>query len=382
MRTATPGRTAQAGFTIVEMLVAVALSMAMTLAISMILVRHDGERRSLSSNNDAQLNGHYLSYLIDRAVRSAGSGFIQGWNINLGCAVQAARNGQQILPRPAGFPAPFGAVSGTWRLAPVVVHAGAGEGGSDVLAIAVGTSGMAEAASRVLPGSAGAATVSVATTVGFRGNDLVLLAESGQRCMVQQVAAPFTGGATQPLAMGGTYAAGTINGQDLADYTGAANLTLLGNASDNPPQFQFLGIGAQSRLYSYDILRMDGSDTPRPIADGVVDLRVRYGVDTDGDNVIDAWVLPSAAGYAASDLLDGSDAARDRLMTIRALRIGLIVRADRIEKTAVSPETLTLFDDLGSGLAYQRTLSADEQRMRYRTLDFTVPLRNVIHQKN
>jgi type IV pilus assembly protein PilW len=42
----------------------------------------------------------------------------------------------------------------------------------------------------------------------------------------------------------------------------------------------------------------------------------------------------------------------------------------------VQASTRTLFADLGAGLAYTRTLTSDEQNLRYSTVDFTVPLRN------
>jgi type IV pilus assembly protein PilW len=50
------------------------------------------------------------------------------------------------------------------------------------------------------------------------------------------------------------------------------------------------------------------------------------------------------------------------------------------EKTAVSPATLTLFADLGSPLSRSHTLSSSDQLMRWRTVEFTVPLRNAMIQ--
>jgi type IV pilus assembly protein PilW len=48
------------------------------------------------------------------------------------------------------------------------------------------------------------------------------------------------------------------------------------------------------------------------------------------------------------------------------------------ERDPVAPGTLTLFDDLGGPLTATRTLSTAERQLRWRTLEFTVPLRNVM----
>lgn len=375
-----PGRRIDEGFSIIELLVALAIGMALTVAITLVMMRHEGSRRSLTSSNDSQVNANFLGYVLDRSLRSAGTGFAQGWNSTYGCLLHAARSGTQILPRPSSFPAPFAAVGTQVRLAPLIIHAGAGSGNSDVLAVAAGTAGFGESASRVQPGSATASSLNIPTTVGLRGNDLVLVAEQGQNCMVQQLANPFVGGATQTVNMGGVYAAGTIGATQLIDYSGAATLNQLGNTVGNPPQFQLIGLGDSGTLFAYDLLRLTGTDTPQPLANGVADLQALYWVDTNNDRRADTWVSPTTPGWTAANLQDGSAASRDRLLNILAVRIGLILRDDKIERENVSPASFTLFEDLPSGVRHTRALSADEQRMRHRLLELTIPLRNTITQ--
>ena len=58
--------------------------------------------------------------------------------------------------------------------------------------------------------------------MGLRGNDLVLVAEDGVGCVVQQVDGPFVGGANQLLSFGGTYAKSEIDSVQLASF-GAGN---------------------------------------------------------------------------------------------------------------------------------------------------------------
>jgi type IV pilus assembly protein PilW len=129
---------------------------------------------------------------------------------------------------------------------------------------------------------------------------------------------------------------------------------------------------------SYDALRVDGSDSVTPIADSVVDLRALYGVDSTGDGRIDEWVSPAAAPFDAATLQNGSEDSRRALASIQAVRVGVVLRSAAAERSAVAPATLAMFGDLAEPLRYSRSLSPAEQLLRHRTVEFTVPLRNVM----
>lgn len=373
------------GMTLIELMVALVIGLTLTLAMTMITVRYESGKRVLGTANDMSANGNFISYELDRQLRSAGSGFVQGWTDNLGCVLRVSRGGQQILPRLAPFPAPFAALPQQWRLAPVLVFPGAGNGGSDVLAIATGASGLAETVSTVQPTSTTATSLRVPNTVGMRGNDLLLVAEQGTGCMMQEVAAPFVGGANQQLNLGGTYASAVIDGLAMVGFatTGSATMAVLGNVVDNRPLFQLLGLNADSALVAYDLLQLGEQDAVQVMADGVADMRVLYGIDSNtADNVytVNQWVSPADdPNFGPAALTAGTAAAQARLMSIMAVRVGLVLRSDRIEKAGeeVAPEKLLLFSSTPA-LQREVKLSADQQRQRHRTIEFTVPLRNVM----
>ncbi len=368
------------GFSMVELLVSVVIGMALVLALTTIMIRHDGGKRTMISSNDLSLTSGFVSYALDNELRSAGSGFTQNWRDSYGCLLRVARGGAQILPRGGAFPDPFAAVPQQVRLAPLLIHAGAGTGGSDVLAVATGASGLGETPIRVQSGSTTDTDLRVTSTVGLRGNDLVLLAEDGTGCMLQQVAAPFTGGADQLLTFGGDYAKADIDALQLRSFGGLrlAYVSLLGNTVGNPPMFRLFGIGANELLFSYDLLRLDGNDAAQPVAAGVADLRARYGVDTDNDGVVDTWVAPTDAGYTAAELSADTLAAKQQLLRIMEVRVGLVLHSDRIEREDVAPAALTLFPDLAGALQHTYNVAAGDRRQRFRTVEFTVPLRNVM----
>ena len=378
-RRASPARRS-AGFTLVELLVAVAISLVLTLAITLMLVRYEGTRRTLTATNDSSIGGAYVAYLLDRSVRSAGSGFTQSWRDSFGCQLLVARSGTTTLPRSNAFPSPFASVPQTVRLAPVVVHAGIGTGGSDVLAVQTGASALAETGLRVRTASATASQLRVPTTVGMRGGDLAFVFQNNTECLLQQVSSGYVGGVSDLLTFGGTYATaqqGTTRLQDMGATT-PAFVAPIGNTTGNLPLFQLIGIGSNATLVTHDMLQLDGTDSVAAVADGVDDLRALYGVDTNDDGRIDSWQSPATAPWDAASLLNGSATARTNLSRIIALRIGFLVRTSSPERSAVSPSSLTLFSDLGSTLQVSRTLTSAEQLLRWRTVEVTVPLRNVL----
>jgi type IV pilus assembly protein PilW len=167
------------------------------------------------------------------------------------------------------------------------------------------------------------------------------------------------------------------------------------------------GVGDDSTLFTYDLLRMAGNvPTPTPLADGVVEMRALYGIDatlpapipmdtTNSTPVpngrISAWVDPGSAvsGYTLAQLTSGSLAAQQQLRRIVAIRVGLILRTSLQERDyeryygsapgSAPNTTLTLFGDLPAALQQTRTIVGTDNLYRYRTFEFTVPLRNALY---
>ena len=66
-------RTSQRGMTLVELLVAMAMGLAVTLVVSTLLVAGENHKRTTTSTNDADQTGAYAFHALDRAIRGAGS---------------------------------------------------------------------------------------------------------------------------------------------------------------------------------------------------------------------------------------------------------------------------------------------------------------------
>lgn len=363
------------GFTLVELLVAVVIALSLTLALTKVMVNFETGKQALGGRNDLSLGSAFLSYELDRDLRSAGSGFMQTPTA-IGCLLRASLNNTQLLPAMVAFPAPFTAVPTQRRLLPVLVYPGIGSGGSDILAISTGASGASESSISGQLASATTSSIRVQNTVGLRADDLILVSDATLGCMVQQVNSTLVGGASQQLDFAGTYSAPTIDGLALTSFTVNETPTVLslGNVTGNRPMLQLFGIDTNSNLVSYDLLNLNGNRNVQPLANGVLDLRVRYGVDTDSNGTVDTWVAPGAGAFTEAALTDGTTDPR----TIMSVRVSAIVRGDTIEKNTVSPATLTMFSSLPAALQVERTLSASELQMRLRVVEFTVPLRNVM----
>lgn len=390
-----PRPAAQRGMTLIELMVALAVGLLLTLAVVGLLTFTNTSRRRTQDVNDINQIGAYAQLTLDKWLRSAGSGFAQSADYSYGCRLHAAKDGAQILPRTTALPAPFDQVttgtSGVFRLASALIAAGQSHPSdsgqpSDVLLLMAGSAGQAETPT-ALTALADSSSLPLASTLGFRANDLLLVADrqtggSGGTadCMLQQVASGFSGSGSAPggasLPLGGGYHTGAVGDAALTGFSSDASAMNLGNViGGNPPAVLLVGVGDHSTLYSYDLLQTNATPL-QAVADSVLELHALYGIDSSGSGRIDRWVSPASGDYTISALSDGSQAANTRLQGIKAIRLGLIMRTRQPDASTSTPPELTLFADLGSDLALTRTLSSAEQRYRYRTFEATVPLRN------
>ena len=386
------------GFSLIELLVSMVIGLVVTLAITSVLIRTEGSKRSTTSVNDLNQTGAYTAYLLDRAIRSAGSGYSQRWSDVYGCLLDATKGGTHVLPLPSAIPSAstFANVTLPLRLTPVIIGKGlantTGVGAQvrgDVLIVMAGTGGAAESPQVVQPTSVTTSSLRLANGLGVGDGDLVLLTDPSVTggCMVQQVGggSPVKArtDAIQTIPLAGSYYASAGTNVQLTDF-GASTIAMQLGSATNLPQFQLYGVGSNTSLFSYDLLQPGGSEAP--IADGVVEMRALYGVDTGvvPNGILDAWVDPiTGSGYEASVLTNGSAASMKKLRSIIAVKVGLILRTSLQERDYQVPGgTLTLFggtvDGGGSSLTYTRTLTGTDLNYRYRTVEIVVPLRNVM----
>ncbi len=377
-------RSRSAGFSLVELMVAMIIAVLVMLGISELMANNEGQQRTTTSTNDIDQAGSYAAYSLDKVIRSAGSAFYQANAFTLGCELNARSGGSTILPLSSGFSSDFPNVTLTnVHLMPLLILPGQsvasdGSGGtdtSDVLVVMGGVDGNQPVPTSLLqPPSA--AALHLVSDVGYASNDLLLISDVANGvnlsgCLLDQVSSVGSGGVVN---LGGTYHAGdSISTRTLSSMSAGGLVIDLGNESNGaPPVFEMLGVGPDTTLDAYDLITQQTT----PVINGVFEMHALYGVDPTGSGTIQ-WVAPSG-NYAVSSLDAGTTVAAQLIQTIKAVRIGLILRTQLPEKTAVTPGPIDLFTDLGSPLSYSRVLSASEQHYRYRTLDLTIPIQNTL----
>ena len=390
-------RMPQRGLTLIELLVAMAIGLIVTLAVTSVVTVGEAHKRTTTSTNDMSQSGAFAAYALDRVLRSAGSGFVQSGNLGVyGCKLSVARDiggtATTILPRTTAFPAPFASflggagatLAGNLRVAPLLIAEGQSATGSDVLVVMGGNGAAGDVPRQIRSGVTGTNNLRLNNTIGLANGDLGLVAQDGtQDCLIEQVnvtdATTFGAAGNEVLPLGGRYLTSSGATTSLATLaaSGTAYYIPVGNTLASSVQFQLIGVGSNQTLFAYDLLRSAGSgsdaDALQAIADGVVELRALYGIDTNGDGIVNDWVAPSGTSYAIANLMTTPATVRQ----IVAVRVALVMRSSELNKDNVSPASLTLFSDLATAL--RRSVSLD-QRYRYRVIDTTIPLRNMLLQ--
>jgi type IV pilus assembly protein PilW len=407
-------RNSQSGIGLIEILIALVIGLCVTLAVTSVMSVSEGFKRTSTSVNDINRTGSFAMYQIDKNIRSAGSGFSQlpqfiSPSFTFGCKLNASKNSTQIWPTTTELQAPFQTVVstlGSYRLAPVIIGAGLANGGtgSDVIITMSGSAGFGETPSKTMRPAA--SSIPLANTIGYRANDFLLIIEPRvpavpaqgataaipeviSSCLVEQVSSSYVANAT-PLSLAGTYYTATGADRALINYS-EGKIPAIVVAMGAKPSFNLLGVGANNTLFSYDLLTGDPAAAPNIVADDVLELRAVYGVEENAATPgVLTWKKPSVSPYTTAALLDGSPAAGERIRSIKAIRIGLIMKSPLKEKlnstgTAVSDTSLSLFSDLEAsttGITYTRTLSVDEQNFRYRVFETLIPIRNLLLSKD
>jgi type IV pilus assembly protein PilW len=391
----------QAGMSMVELMVAMAIALIGTIIIFQVFEVSEGIRRTTTSGGDAQQNGQIGLYVIESDLRNAGMGFndtpYAGCNAN---AYDSTRS-------PSNF---------TLLMSPVSIVGGATSTAPDSLSIFYGSQ-YTVANSTTITAAMGSPTANVKVVpsgrYGFREGDLLLLMQpSTTNCELMEV-----------TSIVGSDEVAHANTPYTLNWVTSGPVGV--NSRFNPAagSFQFGGVGASAtRVFNignpYDkdgVFNTNGPTTPvyntysvtsnqltvaskfssaaaTPVADNIVHLRALYGLD---DGVNNGTVTINATYVAGDGLIDRYvDAATfDAMATkpwqyIAVVKVALVARSVNAEKpsgggacdTTTAAPTWSGTAFAGAGLQTSLDLSADTnwQCYRYRVFETTIPLRNWI----
>jgi len=375
------------GFSLIELMVGIVISIICTLGMMAAFSAYEGQKRTTTNGSDAQQNGSFSTFMLERELRTAGSGLVQGRNYGIwGCAIDAWSNGTKRLPRTSALAAPFDNWPLTTRAVPVLVAAGTGDK-ADVIGVVRGNPIARTFRTNLV--SASGTTVNVDNSMGIFPNEYLLMSDKSGKCtfgLVSTVSGTAIGLNTAGSASDGFSAP--------AHYTASLSAYVFDMGVN--PGVTLLSVNqTNNSLVSFDLLQRAAAagtnDTPVPLADNVVQLKTLYGLSTAPSDVpVTSWVKPTGTTWGIAALTPTPDTqnALNARSRIRAIRIAIVVRSRQQERAAPAtaasaagvsyigysgPTSLTLFGDLDATLQYTVTTDAS---FRYKVYDLVIPVRN------
>jgi len=340
----------QRGAGLIDVMAGLTMALFATLVIYVVVGSADNVRRDSQAAGDAQQTGLFVLSRIAFDIGNAGSGFASATKARATCP--AAAN-----------------VADTLRPIAVLIIEGARDDLPDSAAIRYGVSAAsAGPAAFAAPAPAGASFL-IQSPFGFAAGDRIIAVGRNGECeatdvissiasapgVIEVVHAPL---ATAFPASSWVVNLGPIDGAQVIRYDVQSNV-----------------------LRTTDILN---GDAPNPLASNIVNLKFQYGIDSDADGILDTWV-PARSGpfgdWSAPALLA---APADVLSRIKAIRVGLIVRSDFLDRSIKTAFPWTLFDceaadkSLCPGRLSGMIAATTAGGYRYRIHETVVPLRNIV----
>lgn len=350
--------TKQNGFSLVEIMVGMAIGLLGMVVILQVFALTESGRQSTSGGGDAQQKSALSMHTIEHDIRMAGYGITAVPSL-MGCKI----NGYNATRNPTSF---------DFVLAPVVITQGAGNL-PDTIAITYSTSAVMNAPASItqdMPNPSAAYKVN--NRYGFAPGDLIVIAEEDKECTLGQVTdTPGGGQSDNVIHNSGQYKNSEGNNVP-ADYNkpgGVSNVNYTTTA-----KLYNLGPMPISNVYSIVnnslnlFTNLTASD--ETISDNVIDLQAQYGVDENDDGVIASTEYKTSADIDGDGKTTGLEYSK-----VLSVRFGLIARSTKREPGC---NVTTAVPTWAGGVFNNITANADWRCYRYRVLETTTPIRNLL----
>lgn len=350
--------TRQAGFSLVEILVGLAIGLLATLVIMQVFSVFEGQKRSTTGTVDAQINGSIALYSLEHDVQMAGYGLLPAGSPNIADSAIECTDPTLIQPTAAAVTS----------IAPIAVVDG-GAGASDSITLRYGTAAAAGIPLPITDPPVGA-LVKVANNMGCDAGIAIVLPS----CRVT-TATPAVAPNTTDVTLGDAVATA---GDKLICLGQWNEITYAAGAGNN--------------------LTRNGA----PTIAGIVNIQAQYGISAiPSSNQVTQWIDAVKVGggvdWSAPSTID-----RNR---IKALRVAVIARNGLLEKANVSracgsavtsaaevcawsdqpanPNVLGSVDSPAPAITLLDDADGTSwQRYRYRVFETIIPLRNVIWSRS
>ncbi|SMP53337.1 PilW family protein [Noviherbaspirillum suwonense] len=384
------GSKSSAGFSLVEIMVGLVISMVAVLAIMQALSMFEAPRRAAIAASDAHMQGGLAMYTLERDVRMAGYGL--SLPALLGCTLNSSYNGATPTA-----PSPLG---GSFILAPLIITKGA-NGLPDTIRVVSSAKRNPSVPARVVTDHPSqGSSFFLNTVLGIAPGDMMIAYEPGKNCALFQVTDIPTGNVQVNHTSAGSRwnPAGSATIFPTSGYTTDALLFNMGSFS-----VRTYSVDSSANLLLSDYTANGNANTDQQLFPDIVSLKAQYGFDTRPaglDAQVDAWrdtVIDADGNGTAGDTGD--------LQRMYAARIAVVARSAEMEKplangscdnyTRASPvlvrPTWTAADP-ATGVLRTTTIDVSKnpdgtanalwQCYRYKVFETVIPLRNQIWGKS
>lgn len=345
----------QRGSFLIELMIGLFMSLLSVLGVMTIYAQFEGQKRTTTQMSQTVSMGALAMFPIQHFGKMAGFGIND--STLLGCKILA-----------------YNDTTGTsydFTMSPVLITSSGSNSVADKIDFLIGDSDSFFAPVRItqqMPNPS--AVFKVDSRFGFREGDLVIAAEPGKDCTLAQVSnLPRNAGQTDNVIHNsGNYTDPITGTPKPTTYNKPGGLGVSYGTNG-----KLFNLGAKPQKLSYTIENnqlvqnnnFDNVNNKTIIGDNIVLLKAVYGLDNDNDGDVDTWTAttPTAAN----------------LKNIIAIRVGMIARSPLREKSSAGVCNITntaTFNWFGGTM----DISAlpDWKCYRYRLLQTTIPLRNMI----
>lgn len=353
------------GFSLVEVMVGMAVGLLAVLVIMQSFSVFEGQKRTTTAGSDAQENGLVALVSLEQAIRNSGAGF----------ANTAAFECSTIY---AWYDSGTSSGSISTAFAPVKITDGGGAG-SDAITIQTGSGFLGSIPATItstMPQSS--SELNVSRTYGFTANDLVLVSQGGNCTLmlvtqVQDAALKLQHNPGGSPTYNPTVPYQTAN--NWPAYTTGAKILDMGQLT-----ISTFSINANKNL-QVSTSQLGAAASTQELVKDIVSMQAQYGIADAGTQNVDDW--EDATGSWANP--SAADTKR-----IKAVRIVVVARSGKKELENVTGTCANVSGTVNNGpCAWQDSaadpapridLSADPnwQKYRYRVYQTIIPLRNVI----
>ena len=368
------------GFGLLEIMVALMIGMFAILIVMKIFAVSETNKRTTTGGNDAQIAGSLALYGLERDIRQAGYG-LSAYNV-LGCSLSFATSADST--------------SVTLGAAPVTINPDtslvpAGDANTDTLLV-IGGSSPAPSEGDAMTATSTATAYTITTPTAFAVGDRVVAAATTRptTCALALATVKSISGSTLAVASG---TAGLATGSPVYDLGPTPIARAYAVRDGNLTVCDYTAYNCGSTSYTSTL----NSDVWVPVASNVVSLRAQYGRDTNGISGSTSTMTGVVGTYDQTTPGSSADTTTIPLYCgwsrVVALRLAVVARSptyDKTQPTAATPTwdgstantatTSTLATVTPTTVAIDLSGNANWKYYRYRTLQATVPLRNMIWQ--